>query len=304
MSLGAVSGPVQGGAKAAGRFDCELTGSPLQSDLAPWHFSNETVGIEYSTLRPAITPDRFDAVIDETRRRKFLERHRQRTFALTLEAIAARIDLIGATVLDIGCAHGWFLDMAREQGARTFGVEPEGPLAGEAASKGHVVYEGLFPQAVPQGMEFDVVAFNDVLEHIPGQRQVLASVRESLKPGGLLSIAIPLRSGAIYRTAKILARLGLQGPFGRMWQHGFQSPHVVYHSAASLERLAADAGFRLVARRRLPSITIAGLWQRIRYDRSAGVAGSMAVYAAALGAAALLPLLPADTELLLFAAAE
>ncbi len=144
---------------------------------------------------------------------------------------------------------------------------------------------GYFPDVVPESGAFDVVTFNDMLEHIPDVRGTLEACARVLRPGGVLSINIPTSADGLgYRVAAGLARLGMRGPFERFWQHGLPSPHCHYFTRTSLARLIADSGFRVEEVDALTAIRRPGLWERVhtfRRTSPASVASFAALWAAA-----------------------
>ena len=100
-------------------------------------------------------------------------------------------------MLDVGCAQGGFGPTLREvlgPEARIVGVEAVASQA-EIAARGQgydLVVPGYFPQALNGSDErFDLVCFNDVLEHIYAPWETVRSVHEFLLPGGRVLAAIP-----------------------------------------------------------------------------------------------------------------
>jgi SAM-dependent methyltransferase len=219
---------------------------------------------------------------------------RSRNAARILDLLAAYVTLDGARLLDVGCAYGWFLEAACERGALAEGIEPEERIARAALSRGCRVAEGFFPQAVPAGHRFQVICFNDVLEHIPDPGAIVRACHAQLEDNGLLSVAIPLHTGFIYRCATWLRKLGVRGPFERMWQKFFHSPHVSYFSVNSLDGLVLGRGFERVGYQKLPSVMLRGLWARLRYDRAASLPESVLVWVSVVLAYPVLLLAPAD----------
>jgi SAM-dependent methyltransferase len=222
--------------------------------------------------------------IDTTARVAGLERLRRENFRQVLDRIATLMPLAGARLLDVGSAHGWFLEEAAARGAEATGVEPEEDVAADALRRGLDVRRGYFPDVVGESERFDVVAFNDVLEHIPDARGTLEACARVLRPGGILSVNIPNADGLGYRVAGGAARLGVRGPFERFWQHGLPSPHCHYFTRASLTRLVAGSGFEVEEVEALSAISRQGLWNRVHTFRStspASVASFAALWAAA-----------------------
>lgn len=96
------------------------------------------------------------------------------------------------SLLDVGAGAGLLLDRAKQRGWSVTGVEPAG--YGVEFAKKHFgieihkdyLHPGLFPAE-----SFDAVILQDVLEHVPEPREVLAQVRRVLKPSGVVLITTP-----------------------------------------------------------------------------------------------------------------
>jgi hypothetical protein len=97
----------------------------------------------------------------------------------------------------------------------------------------------------------------------------------------------------------VLAALGFAGPFERLWQRGYPSPHVSYFDRSTLNRLAVRHGFRRRLDVSLPSLALRGLWSRVHMDRSPGV-GSTLTYLGLAVAWLLLRFFPSDQRLHVF----
>jgi SAM-dependent methyltransferase len=198
-------------------------------------------------------------------------------------------------VLDVGCAHGWFLEQAQGNYDAS-GIEPDRDVAKATAARGLHVREGFFPDVLDTDECYDVIVFNDVLEHIPDINATLQACMRHLVPGGLLVINAPNRLGAIYRLSKKLLRLGRSGTFDRMWQFGFPSPHVHYLDTNAILALAERHGFTLLASERLPSVSISGLYSRIRYSKDVSQLKASLLTLAVAAAIPILTVLPPDIK--------
>jgi SAM-dependent methyltransferase len=97
-----------------------------------------------------------------------------------------------ARILEIGCGTGHNLEMLSRFG-RVEATELDAN-ARELASKrlGRAVQDSALPNlsAYPEG-HFDLIALLDVLEHVPDDEAALRAIRERLKPGGALLVAVP-----------------------------------------------------------------------------------------------------------------
>lgn len=260
---------------------CEACGGPMRREQA-WLARCAGCGFFSSTLTPGAGTG-----IDG------LESLRRSNFELLLDRLELLRPLRGARVLEVGCARGWFLEAASKRGAVTTGIEPERANADVARAAGHRVDDGFFPDDLKAPGPFDLIVFNDVLEHIPAPSALMAGIAARLADGGLLVVNLPSSDGTIFRIARVLARLGLQGPHDRLWQKGFPSPHISYFNPANLAGLVErHSHLRRVASFPLQTVTRAGLSDRIASSH-AGLSGRVMV-AGVWALSFALPVLPAD----------
>jgi SAM-dependent methyltransferase len=267
---------------------CVVCGTPLRVAIVEWAARCPECGTWASCLEPDINARNAHVTtgteVDTEARIAGLERLRRENFRQVLDRIAALTSLRGARLLDIGSAHGWFLEEASARGAQATGVEPEEDVAAGPLSRGLQVRRGFFPDVLDEEETFDVITFNDVLEHIPNAGTTLTACAQALRPGGVLSINIPNADGLGYRVSSAAARLGVRGPFERFWQHGLPSPHCHYFTRSGLTRLVEDNGFAVDEVEALSAISRDGLWDRVhtfRRTTPASVASFTALWAAA-----------------------
>jgi SAM-dependent methyltransferase len=141
-------------------------------------------------------------------------------------------------VLDVGCSTGNFLDIMRQYGWQTHGVEPNPGAAAYAREQlGLPVFNGTLDDARFGADTFDAVTLWDVIEHLPDPAGSLREIARILKPNGLLVVATP-------QLDSMDAKL-----FGRFWI-GYELPrHLTVFSRCTLSKMTELAGFRLLARR-------------------------------------------------------
>ena len=100
------------------------------------------------------------------------------------------------SVLEVGCGKGGFGPTLRRtlgEQARIVGIEAV-PAQAAVARSGHgfdEVADGYFPQALEGEERFDLVCFNDVLEHVVDPWATLGAATDLLHPGGHVLAAIP-----------------------------------------------------------------------------------------------------------------
>ena len=236
----------------------------MVSGLTPWHQDCPRCRYEHANLEVAINHSIASAAIDESARADALKDLRQANFKQILKAIATY--KTKGTLLDVGAAHGWFLDLVRTQ-FDAVGIEPDEKIAGETIARGCAVKIGYFPQALSASDSFDVIIFNDVIEHIPDISQVLQDCKAHLNKDGLLVINLPSSNGVFYRLSRYLYRLGYSSFFERMWQKGLPSPHLHYFNKNNLVQLLRAHDLSILHADRLESIRLSGLYTRLAYTK-------------------------------------
>ena len=153
---------------------------------------------------------------------------------------------------------------------------------------------GYFPDALGHEEKFDIIVFNDVIEHIVDIDETVSECHARLDAGGMLVISLPSNRGIIYYLATVCARLGFLAPFERMWQKGLPSPHVHYFNRQSLSHLLERHGFRRIHSGTLPSLRLKGLARRINYTGNQNAVLATVEYIAMILLYPWLKLLPGD----------
>lgn len=166
-----------------------------------------------------------------------LETLRRENFEALLDRFQEQTGLEGLDLLEVGCSSGLFLQAARNRGMNVVGVEPEIEKAAAARALGFDVYDGYFPAVVPVERTFDVIVFNDVFEHLPDPVFAAQAVDAMLNKNGHLVVNLPNSDGVLFRVARVLRKLGWSGPYERLWQIGFPSPHITYFNDRNLRLL-------------------------------------------------------------------
>jgi len=272
---------------------CIVCNSPKQTGLAGWHAFCQTCGYESAALPGAINAEHAAAQLNEDAREAGLKALRQENFRDIVQTALRFVRPGARRLLDVGSAHGWFLEAARGH-FDVLGIEPDATVGGRAAARGLPVRSGFFPDVLQDGEVFDVIVFNDVIEHIPDIGAALGACQQRLSDGGLLVLNLPSSKGFFYGLAKVFAKAGWRGPFERLWQKGLPSPHVHYFGPDNLQRLVARHGFECVHTDELPSLRSKGLLERIRCAGDMSGPALYLQYAAVLCTIPLLHAFPSD----------
>lgn len=133
--------------------------------------------------------------------------------------------------LDFGCGLGAWLDVLRDAGFETWGLEP-GPLARDIAARRHRMVD-----QPPDEEVFDLVIVNHVAEHLGEPLSVMRSLAECIVAGGRLFVSVP-----------DLGRLAEHTKFGYV----SSDLHICSYTFASMRSLLGLAGFRVLAHLNTP----------------------------------------------------
>jgi len=224
------------------------------------------------------------ALVDEDTYIRSVGAARRRQAAKILAPLK-RLVAPGAAVLDVGCSFGFFLEVARREGFRIQGVEPDPQAYAYARSLlgEDVVRHGVLDAHTSPPGSADVVTTLDVIEHIPvEEHEAFAGiVHHVLMPGGVWVIKVPATEGLFYKLSNLLVRVYPQigaSLMRRMWQTRYEYPHLVYFSLESLSRWLQRFGFVVLGHRYLPEVDSRTVVDRLTTD---GDIGKLKAYLAA-----------------------
>lgn len=136
-------------------------------------------------------------------------------------------------VLDVGCGDGSVLELARELGWRTEGMDFDPQAVENARGKGLSVKLGTLADQHYPDESFDLVLMSHVIEHLHDPLGTLREVERVLRPAGRLVITTPNLESQGYRH------------FGSDWVHLDPPRHLNLFKDVSLCILAEKAGFRV-----------------------------------------------------------
>jgi 2-polyprenyl-3-methyl-5-hydroxy-6-metoxy-1,4-benzoquinol methylase len=138
-------------------------------------------------------------------------------------------------LLDVGCANGAFLDMAREKYWNVFGVEISKYSASYAIQNLKLnIYIGKLPEAHFIPGFFDVITMWEVIEHLNDPLGYLLEANRILRRGGLIAISTPNINSISYNLLKDKWS-GVVGPPG----------HMYYFSPKTIKRLLEKTNFKI-----------------------------------------------------------
>jgi len=272
---------------------CQVCGDAALRYRHDWLFQCDECGVLSADFPVAIPAETSDSGIDEAAREAGLaelRRRNNRKLLATLKTLLPK----GGRLLDVGAGPGFLLRAAREAGFEAEGIEPDANVVAFARQQGSPIRHGYFPDQLKSVETFEAIVFNDVLEHIPDLRGALSASFRHLAPGGVLCLNCPDKRGLFFRVAAALDRLGIHGPYDRLWQRGLPSPHVWYFTPALLQHAAVREGFESAGTARLETIELGGLWNRIRLVKATPWPVAAASFTFAVAVYPLARIVPSD----------
>ena len=94
-------------------------------------------------------------------------------------------------ILDTGCGHGYFLEVAKEKGWEVFGTELSDLAITDCESKGIQMHKGVLTNSTYGDGYFDVIISIEFIEHINHPQTYVAQLKRILRPGGQVYVTTP-----------------------------------------------------------------------------------------------------------------
>lgn len=114
-------------------------------------------------------------------------------------------------VVDVGCGDGMFLDVAKQLGWKTLGIELDPEAAKVVRASGHEVINDTYEACSAFDNQIDCIICSHVLEHVHDPKALLFVLSRALKMGGTALISLP-NAGSIVRRAVQENWRGLEAP--------------------------------------------------------------------------------------------
>lgn len=228
---------------------CPICHSPRTKHLPPGYRDDslyDCLDCELRFVYPLPTPQQLASYYDETYyrttdpgRRGYDDYEADRDNLL--ETFRRRMRYIMRTapepgrILDVGCAHGFFLQAAREMGWDVYGLDiSEHAVQRARETLGDNIEQGLFPTSDFPSHYFNVVSMWDYIEHTLDPMAELGKARELLVGGGILAIYTPELKSIPSRVMR------------HRWLH-YKTEHLFYFSRRLMRKLLEQAGFNVLS---------------------------------------------------------
>jgi SAM-dependent methyltransferase len=138
-------------------------------------------------------------------------------------------------LLDVGCATGALLELARLRGWDVRGVDVS-EYATRIAREYYSleIFTGELAEAAYPDEHFDVVVMDDLIEHVADPSALVQESYRILRTGGLLTLNTPNRAGLWHLL------------MGRRWFHYKQSEHTYFFSPGVIGELLGRHGYHVL----------------------------------------------------------
>lgn len=176
----------------------------------------------------------------ESRPRRLAANLEARMFGPSRETFRKRVESYyaelkpGSVFLDFGCGAGRYLDLMNDRGCLTIGMDFSQRALQQVAESGHravSVTDAGWKSIATDSVDF--VRGNHVLEHLFELEQPITALKEKLRSGGVMHLALPNPQGI---SASV---------FRRYW-HGLDCPrHAVLYPPHVLAKLLERLGFKV-----------------------------------------------------------
>lgn len=166
------------------------------------------------------------------------EKFIKKTAIKRLKLIEKYTNSIG-NLLEIGCATGYFLEMALQRGWKVKGIEISQWAANIAMKKlgGNCIINSSIEKAINslENKKYDAIVAWDVIEHLSDPQNILKKICQLLTPNGLFAITTPDSSGL------------LSSLTGKFWLNYRKVPeHIYFFDKNSISQLLSQLGFTII----------------------------------------------------------
>jgi 2-polyprenyl-3-methyl-5-hydroxy-6-metoxy-1,4-benzoquinol methylase len=196
-------------------------------------FTCHGCGLVYTDFMPS--KDETEAYYNEYDYR-YLLKYREQTEFRGIKILAHLEKLCThRTILDVGCGCGFFLNVAKQRGWDTQGIELSGGACQFAREHlGLTVHNCDIHDAQLPDNSVAVITLQHVLEHLADPHTILTDLKSKLMADGILVIVVPNARSAMAMCAR------------DRWLCLAEKTHLFHYHKKSLSMLLTRAGFTIV----------------------------------------------------------
>lgn len=140
-------------------------------------------------------------------------------------------------LLDVGAASGIFLDLARQDGYETEGIEPSGYLVSDAKARyGLELFKGTVEEFQTEN-KYSVITLLDIIEHLVNPDGFMEHVDRLMAENGILVLVTP-------DVNSLAARV-----MGKRWWH-YRIAHINFFNLSAIRFLLEKHGYQIVLKKK------------------------------------------------------
>ena len=145
-------------------------------------------------------------------------------------------------ILEVGCGEGAFAQLLLNENREIWGVELNEVAAKKASEVLYKVYVDAIENVINDLPDkyFDLIIFNDVLEHLIDPHEVLAKIRQKLIIKGKIIASIPN-----LRFAKVMFNLIVKKDFTYTEMGILDSTHLRFFTVKTMRDLFRESGYQI-----------------------------------------------------------
>jgi SAM-dependent methyltransferase len=177
---------------------------------------------------------------------------RKKTFERKLKILAPMMAGIDAT-LEVGCANGLFVELARVKGYNIFGIDISTDSIHRSSSEVRKYLSASSIMEYKSDQLFKCIILFDTVEHLTSPRDAIAHLRGLLLDEGTIFIETPKLNSLLSIIMK------------RRWPYYRPPEHLIYFRTDSLDHMMGDLGFlKLKGGNSVKTLTLQYIYDEIK----------------------------------------
>ncbi|MDO8496097.1 MAG: class I SAM-dependent methyltransferase [bacterium] len=157
----------------------------------------------------------------------------RKTFDFFLGELAKIMPEKGS-ILDIGCATGYFMELAENEGWHASGIDISEYAVKKGREKQLNTFRGTLSDNLFKPGTFNAISLFDVLEHLPEPLEAISKAKHLLKNRGIVIVNTPDSSSLVSKV------------FGRRWHLINPPEHLYLFNKNNLSRFFNENGFKIL----------------------------------------------------------
>jgi SAM-dependent methyltransferase len=147
-------------------------------------------------------------------------------------------------LLDVGCAHGYGLDVAKSFGWTPFGIEIDDEVLKHLESRGYEVEKGTSIADWQEAQLLDAVLYMDVLYYFDNPYMELLEAHGRLVPGGWLVVRVSVWARLVMALCR-MSEIFLRNKAIKSRAVHYLCDHIIEFSEKGFEQLLAATGYEI-----------------------------------------------------------